>query len=113
MHAIKGDKNAQKTLTVRKLHIIMYLSSEIFSHMGGEKMLDLKKIRDRREEKGISQEEMAKAIGRYSRTTYTRIENGEVSLKASELEALAKILDVPISYFFNNKCEKMSHRMLT
>ncbi|KRK90430.1 helix-turn-helix domain-containing protein [Companilactobacillus futsaii] len=76
-------------------------------------MLDLKKIRDRRIKKGISQEEMAKAIGRYSRTTYTRIENGEVSLKASELEALAKALDVPINYFFDDNSEKNSHKMLT
>lgn len=76
-------------------------------------MLDLKKIRDRRIKKGISQEEMAKAIGRYSRTTYTRIEKGEVSLKASELEALAKTLDVPINYFFDDNSEKSSHKMLT
>lgn len=55
---------------------------------------------------------MAKRIGNYTRTTYNRIESGEIALKANDLESISNILDEPVSYFFANNSEKISHKAI-
>ena len=57
------------------------------------------KIKRRRRELGISQEEMAETLG----VTYQhvqRYENGTNKLNVENIQAVADILSVPVSYFF-------------
>ena len=62
------------------------------------------KIRDRRTELGLTQEELAEVIG----VTYQqlqRYENGKSSLNTDRLQAISNALDVPITYFFQEPGE--------
>jgi len=62
------------------------------------------KIRDRRKELGLTQEKIAEALG----ITYQqlqRYENGTGYLNTDRLQAIANALDVPITYFFEEKGE--------
>ncbi len=57
------------------------------------------KIKDGRKDSGLTQEELAEAIG----ITYQqlqRYENGKSNLNTGRLQAIANVLDVPITYFF-------------
>lgn len=54
--------------------------------------LDLKKIRDMRVKKGLTQDEMAKKMGWKTRTPYAKRENGFVDVGANELQKIADIL---------------------
>ena len=56
-------------------------------------MLEIyKRIRTRREELGISQEELAKRIGYKSRSSINKIEKGENDIPQSKIVAFAKAL---------------------
>jgi transcriptional regulator with XRE-family HTH domain len=57
------------------------------------------KIREAREEKEMSQEELAKAIDR-SRITITNIENGRTEINAVDLMGIAYVLEKPVRYFY-------------
>ena len=62
------------------------------------------KIRDRRKELGLSQERLAEAIG----ITYQqlqRYENGRSYLNTDRLQAITSVLDVPLTYFFEERGE--------
>jgi len=62
------------------------------------------KIRDRRKELGLTQEKLAETLG----ITYQqlqRYENGTGYLNTDRLQAIANALDVPITYFFEEKGE--------
>lgn len=74
-------------------------------------MLDLNKVREKRIEKGLSQKEIANLLGISNRTSYTRMENGLVQLKATDLEKIAQILGEPISYFFDQKGDKIPQKI--
>lgn len=50
-----------------------------------------KNIKNLREEKNISQERLANLTGYTSRSTITRIENGEIDLSLSKVEQFAKV----------------------
>ena len=57
------------------------------------------KIKRRRKELGISQEELAETLG----VTYQQVqryENGTNKLNVENIQAVADILSVPVSYFF-------------
>ena len=57
------------------------------------------KIKRRRRELGISQEELAETLG----VTYQQVqryENGTNKLNVENIQAVADILSVPVSYFF-------------
>lgn len=49
-------------------------------------------IKKEREEKGISQSELAKKVGYSDRSMIAKIENGKVDLSQSKIEAIAKAL---------------------
>lgn len=53
-----------------------------------------KRIRSRREELGMSQEELAKRMGYKSRSSINKIEMGENDIPQSKISAFAKALDV-------------------
>jgi len=62
------------------------------------------KIRDRRKELGLSQERLAEAIG----ITYQqlqRYENGRSYLNTDRLQAISSALDIPLTYFFEERGE--------
>ena len=57
-------------------------------------MIELyKNIKELREQKGLSQDELAKLTGYTSRSSIAKIEKGEVDLTRSKIIAFAKALD--------------------
>ena len=56
------------------------------------------RIKQARDKKGLSQTELAKALG-IGQRGISELENGKRKLAVSELPVLAKTLDVPILYF--------------
>jgi len=57
-----------------------------------------KRIRARREELNLSQDELAKLLGYKSRSTIAKIESGENDLSQTKIEAFAKALQTTTSY---------------
>jgi transcriptional regulator with XRE-family HTH domain len=60
------------------------------------------KVKKKRREIGISQEELAEKLG----VTYQQVqryENGMNKLNVENIQVIADSLDVPVSYFFGNK----------
>lgn len=66
-----------------------------------------KKIKAAREEKGLSQVEVVEKIAKkninMSRETLSKIENGNRTISAIELNALCKILDIDINSIFEDE----------
>ncbi len=62
-------------------------------------MLELyKRIRQRREELGMSQDELAKKLGYKSRSSINKIEKGENDIPQSKIIAFAEALDTTPEY---------------
>ena len=59
------------------------------------------KIRDRRKELGMSQQELADAVGYADRGLISRVEAGTVNLTMDKMIKIAEKLRVPIYYFFD------------
>lgn len=69
-------------------------------------MLDLyKNIKSRREELGMSQEELAKKTEYTSRSSIAKIEKGEVDLPLSKIELFANALDISPSELMGDTWE--------
>lgn len=67
-------------------------------------MLDLKKLKEKRIAKGLTQSDMAHKMGWKDRAAYAKRENGFVNIGADELQQMAKILGVgknKLGIFFN------------
>lgn len=62
------------------------------------------KIKDRRKELELTQEELAEAIG-VTYQQFQRYENGKSHLNTDRLQAISNALDVPITYFFEEPGE--------
>jgi len=58
------------------------------------------RIKDLREKSGLSQEQVAKALG-ISRVSFSQLENGERKLSAEELASVAKLFEVGIDNLLN------------
>lgn len=56
------------------------------------------RIRKRRLEIGLSQDELAKKVGYTSRSTINKIENGTNDITQSMVWKMAEALDTPVSY---------------
>lgn len=56
------------------------------------------RIRNRRIELGLSQEELAKKVGYTSRSTINKIENGKNDMPQSKVLEIAEALDTTVSY---------------
>lgn len=54
--------------------------------------LNLKRLRAERIAKGMNQDEMAKAMGWHTRSSYAKRENGITTISATELVKMASIL---------------------
>ena len=57
-----------------------------------------KRIKNRREELGLTQEELARKLGYKSRSSINKIEAGENDIPQSKVEAFAKALDTTVAY---------------
>lgn len=65
------------------------------------------RIKKRRKELGISQEKLAEGLN----ITYQQVqryENGTNQLNTEKLQVIANILDVPVSYFFEDAGKKVA-----
>lgn len=56
------------------------------------------KIRERRKEMGLSQDELARLMGYKSRSTINKIESGQVDLSRNKIDKFSKVLQVSPSY---------------
>ncbi|MGV3187230.1 helix-turn-helix domain-containing protein [Staphylococcus chromogenes] len=63
--------------------------------------LNLERLRRVRMRKKITQDELAKALGFKSRSTYSKRETGKATLGADELAIISEILDYDMTYFFD------------
>lgn len=61
-----------------------------------------KRIKELREENGISQNKLAKKVG-FNQSQICKIENGDRYLKAEELELFAIAFSIPIGELLENK----------
>lgn len=59
--------------------------------------LNLNRLKAERIAKGLTQDEMAAAMGFKSRGAYAKRENGIVGIGADELAQISEILDIPLS----------------
>lgn len=59
--------------------------------------LNLNRIKAERIAKGLTQDEMAEAMGFKSRAAYAKRENGIVGIGADELALISEILEIPLS----------------
>ena len=67
------------------------------------------RVKQKREEMGLSQEELAEKMGYKSKTSIHKIEQGITDLPLSKVEELSKVLNVTTSYLMgwdNKKIEK-------
>ncbi|WP_278554722.1 helix-turn-helix domain-containing protein [Parvimonas micra] len=66
------------------------------------------RVKQKREEMGLSQEELADKMGYKSKTSIHKIEQGITDLPLSKVEELAKVLNVTTSYLmgWENKKEE-------
>ena len=67
-------------------------------------MINLERLKQSRIDNNLSQEDMVKLLNWKSRSQYSKRENGQVSIGADELIAIAKILGydpMEVGYFFD------------
>lgn len=64
-------------------------------------------IKRARELKGLTQDELAKRMGYKSRSTISRIENGDNDVSQSKLKKFADILDVSIDFLLDDGSKKL------
>ena len=67
------------------------------------------RIRRLREQKNISQEKMAFEFN-LTQSNYGRLEKDDRRLSAPKLEKIAEILEITISYLFNENTSKIIHQ---
>ncbi len=60
-----------------------------------------KKIKDRREELGLTQEELASRLGYKSKSTINKIEMGINDISQTKIRAFAQALDTSIAYLMD------------
>lgn len=73
---------------------------------------DFKRLKAERIAKGYSQEELAQRLN-WTRSVYTKRENGSVSLGVDELAEIATALELPetrLSIFFNSDIPECQHK---
>lgn len=67
--------------------------------MKSETLIDIgNRIRSKREELGLSQEELKNKTGYSNRSMIARIERGDINITSSKIESIAKALDTTPAY---------------
>ena len=78
--------------------------------------LNLKRLRAERIAKGMNQDEMAKAMGWHTRSSYAKRENGITTISATELVKMASILGYganQLDLFFTDNVPNKERRGMT
>ena len=70
--------------------------------------INLKLIKEKREDKKLTLEEMASVLGLSGKSDYFKRENGTTKFKSTELPILSAKLGIPLASFFNPNVEKIS-----
>jgi len=78
------------------------MPADISKHIG-------ERIRRAREQRGWTQGELAQRLGKNA-TTVSNYENGNRTIRITELPELARVLEVPIAYFFESE-EQITERL--
>lgn len=65
-----------------------------------KKEVNLKLMKEKREEKGFTLKDMAEELGLSNGSNYLKYENGDYKLKADMIPALSKKLGIGITKFF-------------
>lgn len=90
--------------------VIYNIVTELVITEGGGQMditsMALKKIKELREAKGYTMQEVADGINYKTGKGYFDIETGKTKLKLEHLEMLAKFYEVPINIFFEDNVTK-------
>lgn len=64
--------------------------------------VNLNLIKNARVDKGLTQQQMADALGISDKSKYSRRENGEYSFRIEELPILVDILEIPYEKIFGD-----------
>lgn len=84
---------------IKKLKKIDFLSTKVYSiGKGGDKLEIGERIKKRREELKMSQQELAEKIGYTSRSTINKIEDGTNNLRQTKIAQIAKALNTTPGY---------------
>lgn len=68
------------------------------------KKINLDKLKELRQSKGITQEEMASKLGYKGKSGYCQLENGTVRMPLTQAKKIAEILNINMEeLFFDNK----------
>lgn len=62
--------------------------------------INLKVIKEKRNQKGYTMDEMAKKLSLTNGSMYSKRENGHYKFKAEEVMMIARILDIPMNQLF-------------
>lgn len=81
--------------------------------MRSETLVDIgNRIKSKREELGLSQEELKNKTGYSNRSMIARIERGDINITSSKIEAIAKALDTTPAYIMGwEEAESEGERM--
>ena len=71
------------------------------------------RVKQKREEMGLSQEELADKMGYKSKTSIHKIEQGITDLPLSKVEELAKVLNVTTSYLMGWESKKEENNIFS
>lgn len=72
-----------------------------------------KKIRERRTELGISQQELANAVGYSGKDMISRVESGKINIPMDKLMAICRVLRLNVSDFLDTYPEKGRDYVIT
>lgn len=71
-----------------------------------------RRIREIREQRDMSQQDLAELMGWKSHSSIAAIENGEQDIKVGELLKLANLLKVPLDFFYSETAKHQKHPII-
>ena len=96
--------------------MIFFRCSQMETKGGNTMTLNLKRLRAERIAKGMNQDEMAKAMGWHTRSSYAKRENGITTISATELVKMASISGYgtnQLDLFFTNNVPDRERKGMT
>ena len=85
--------------------MLLSILERLVSNMTTQESMGLK-IKSLREEKKLSQSDLATLVGYKDKTAIAKVEAGKVDLPQSKISAFAKALNTSISYLFSDEVEE-------
>lgn len=82
--------------------MILFILERLVSNMTTQESMGLK-IKSLREDKKLSQSELATLVGYKDKTAIAKVEAGKVDLPQSKISAFAKALNTTTSYLFSDE----------